>query len=244
MTAALNPMPSADLAKVSLDRLDAVASAMERKWGIDRLPKLVDAPLAVRFRRQAERLDEAIRSNAQAAMSVQAEAMLRAWNALDAAAITGGWKPLEPTIWETVLPETGEVVAIVRDAAEASAIAKERKGAVWTLAEVAIAIEAFGETVRTAKAAFPGADVVGVRPAGTTAKLAIGSAAPSVRAEGPSSRGGINLSRQRRGRSAGVSGGIAGLTAPLPIPAPNSTRAERSPTAPPIDWDRGDDIPF
>jgi type III secretion system FlhB-like substrate exporter len=110
MTAALNPMPAADLAKASLDRLDAVASVMERKWGIDRLPKLVDAPLAVRFRSQAERLDEAIRSDASAAVSAQAEAMLRAWNALDAAAITGGWKPLAPTIWETVLPETGEVI--------------------------------------------------------------------------------------------------------------------------------------
>lgn len=106
MTAALNPMPAADLAKASLDRLDAVASAMERKWGIDRLPKLVDAPLAVRFRSQAERLDEAIRSDVSAAVSAQAEAMLRAWNALDAAAITAGWKPLAPTIWETVLPET------------------------------------------------------------------------------------------------------------------------------------------
>ena len=153
MTAALNPMPAADLAKASLDRLDAVASVMERKWGIDRLPKLVDAPLAVRFRRQAERLDEAIRIGVSAAVSAQAEAMLRAWHALDAAAITGGWKPLAPTIWEAVLPETGEVIAIVRDSDEAFALAKERKGAVWTLAEVAIAIEAFGDTVRETKPA-------------------------------------------------------------------------------------------
>ena len=51
---------------------------MERKRGIDRLPKLVEAPLAVRFRSQAERPDEAIRSDVSAAVSVQAEAMLRA----------------------------------------------------------------------------------------------------------------------------------------------------------------------
>lgn len=104
MTAALNPVPAADLAKASLDRLDAVAVAMERKWGINRLPKLVDAQLAVRFRSQAERLDVAIRLNISAAISVQAEAMLRAWNTLDAAATKGGWKPLAPAIWETVLP--------------------------------------------------------------------------------------------------------------------------------------------
>ncbi len=180
MTAALNPMPSADLANASLDRLDAVASAMERKWGIDRLPKLVDAPLAVRFRSKGERLVEAIRSNVSAAVSAQAEAMLRAWNALDAAAITGGWKPLAPTVWETVLPETGEVIAIVRDSDEALALAKERKGSVWTLAEVAIAIEAFGDTVCATKEAFPGAEVTAIQPEGTPAKLAIGSAAPVV----------------------------------------------------------------
>lgn len=235
MTTALNPMPAADLAKASLDRLDAVASAMERKWGIDRLPKLVDAPLAVRFRSQAERLDEAIRSDVSAAISAQAEAMLRAWNALDAAAITGGWKPLAPTIWEAVLPETGEVIAIVRDSDEAFALGHERKGAVWTLAEVAIAIEAFGDTVRATKEAFPGAEVTAVRPAGTTAKLAIGSAAPVVTTERETKPARKPPARNRRNRSVG----FAGLYAPLLDPRP-----EIPSTKPPIDWERGDDIPF
>lgn len=240
MTATLNPMPSADLAKASLDRLDAVASAMERKWGIDRLPKLIDAPLAVRFRSQAERLDEAIRSDVSAAVSAQAEAMLRAWNALDAAALAAGWKPLAPTVWETVLPETGEIIAIVRDSDEAFALAKERKGAVWTLAEVAIAIEAFGDTVGATKEAFPGAEVTAVRPAGTTAKLAIGCAAPVVAIERETKPARKLPARNRRSRSAG----FAGLYAPLPILSTNSPRPEIPSTKPPIDWERGDDIPF
>ena len=71
--------------------------------------------------------------------------MIRAWNALDAEATKAGAPPLAPTVWETVLPQSGEVVAIVRDSEEALAVAKDRKGAVWTLAEVAVAIEAFGE---------------------------------------------------------------------------------------------------
>lgn len=235
MTAALSPMPAADLAKASLDRLDAVAAAMERKWGIDRLPKLVDAPLAVRFRSQAERLDEAIRIGVPAAVSAQAEAMLRAWHALDAAALAGGWKPLVPTIWEAVLPETGEVVAIVRDADEAFALAKERKGAVWTLAEVGIAIEAFGDMVRATKEAFPGAEVTAVRPAGTSAKLAIGSAAPVAATERETKPARKQPARNRRTRSAG----FAGLYAPL-----LDARPEIPSTKPPIDWERGDDIPF
>ena len=235
MTAALNPLPVGDLAKASLDRLDAVASAMERKWGIGRLPKLVDANLAVRFRSQAERLDEAIRSNVSAAVSAQAEAMLRAWTALDAAALAAGWKPLAPTIWETVLPETGEVVAIVRDADEAFALAKDRKGAIWTLAEVAIAIEAFGDGVRAAKEIFPGAEVTAVRPAGTSAQLAIGSAAPVTPAVAEVKPIRKPPARSRRSRSLG----FAGFDAPLLVP-----RHESPSTRPPIDWERGDDIPF
>jgi len=235
MTAALSPMPATDLAKASLDRLDAVASAMERKWGIDRLPKLVDAPLAVRFRSQAERLDEAIRSDISAAVSIQAEAMLRAWNALDAAAIKGGWKPLAPSIWEAVLPETGEVIAIVRDSAEAFAIARERNGAVWTLTEVALAIEHFGDMVRATKATFPGAQVKAVRPAGATAKLAIGSAAPVAATERETMPARNLPARNRRNRSVGLSGVYAPLL---------DARPETPSTEPPIDWERGDDIPF
>ena len=240
MTAALNPTASADLAKASLDRLDAVASAMERKWGIDRLPKLVDAPLAVRFRSQAERLDEAIRIDVSAAVSAQAEAMLRAWNALDAAALAAGWKPLAPTIWEAVLPETGEVIAIVRDADHAFALVKERKGAVWTLAEVAIAIEAFGDTVRATKEAFPGAEVTAVRPAGTSAKLAIGSPKPVVATERETKPARKLLARNSRSRSAG----FAGLYAPLLDPRPEIPSTKPQSSKSDFDWERGDEIPF
>jgi hypothetical protein len=224
------------IADASLDRLDAFAQAVERKWGIDRLPKLVDAALAVRFRSQAERLDEAIRSDVSAAVSAQAEAMLRAWNALDAAALAAGWKPLAPTVWETVLPETGEVIAIVRDSDEAFAIARERKGAVWTLAEVAIALQTFGDGVRATKEAFPGAEVTAVRPAGTTAKLAIGSGAPVVATQREAKPARKLPARNRLSRSVGP----AGLYAPLLDPLPKLPS-----TKPPVDWARGgDEIPF
>jgi hypothetical protein len=240
MTATLNPIPAADVAKASLDRLDAVATAMERKWGIDRLPKLIEAQLAVRFRSQTERLDAAIRLNVSAAISVQAEAMLRAWGTLDAAAIKGGWKPLAPMIWETVLPETGEIITIVRDADEAFVISKDGKGTIWTLAEVAIAIEAFGDTVRATKQVFPGAEVTAVRPAGTAARLAIGSAAPVAATERETNPVRKQPARNRRSRSAG----FAGFFAPLPdlhpdIPSTKPVLAKAG-----IDWERGDDVPF
>lgn len=230
MTAAPNPIPTDALARASLDRLDAVASAMERKWGVDRLPKLVDANLSVRFHSQADRLNEVIRSDRHPAISVQAEAMIRAWGALDGAALEAGWSSLAPTVWETVLPETGEVIAIVRDQDEALAIAKERGGSVWTLAEVAIAIQEFGETVKATKRAFPGAQVTAVRPA----SLAIGSAPPVAGTEARTSPARTQPARSRRGRSAGVSS----------IHAPLFDPHSETPSKPPIDWSRGDDIPF
>lgn len=211
---------SADrFAQFAVGRLDEVAHAMERKWGIDRLPKLVDPALAARFAAQREKLNEALRSERPDAIATQAAAMERAWKALDAAALADGRAPLAPEIWETVIPSTGEIIAIVHTAEEASAVARERNGAVYTLAEVAVAIDAFGDQVRAVKATFPGASVTAVRPA----SLPIGSREPKGAGAPPG--------RKRTGRSASA----AGFFAPLP---------DASSSKPPIDWERGDEIPF
>ncbi len=231
MNAALNPPPAAGLARASLDRLDAVASAMERRWGIGRLPKLVDANLAVRFASQRQRLDAAISADVPAVTAVQAEAMLRAWQALDAAAAASGWQPLSPAIWETVLPGTGEIVAIVRDADDAQAVARTVNGTVWTLAEVAIAIEAFGDGVRAAKRAFPAAEVTAVRSPARPS-LAIGAAAPGA---GMGKPGRNPAGRSRRSLAAG----FPGPATPLADPRPATPSA-----MPPVDWARGDELPF
>jgi hypothetical protein len=206
-------------ASFAVERLDEVAHVMERKWGINRLPKLVDAVLAARFDAQRDKLNEALRSDRPDAIAIQASAMERAWKALDAAALSVGATPLSPTVWEAVLPSTGEVVAIVRTVEEASVIARDRKGAVYTLAEVAVAIDAFGDQVRAVKAAFPGASVTAVRPA----SLPIASREPKG--------AGVPPGRKRTRRSAGT----ASFFAPLP---------ETSSSKPPIDWERGDEIPF
>ena len=206
-------------AQFAVGRLDEVAHAMERKWGIDRLPKLVDPALAARFEVQREKLNEALRSERPDAIATQAAAMERAWKALDAAALADGRAPLAPEIWETVIPSTGEIIAIVHTAEEASAVARERNGAVYTLAEVAVAIDAFGDQVRAVKATFPGASVTAVRPA----SLPIGSR--------ESKRAGVPPGRKRTRRSSSA----AGFFAPLP---------ETASSKPPIDWERGDEIPF
>jgi hypothetical protein len=146
-----------------LDGLDQVALAMERKWGIGRLRLLVSDLLRAKFDAQKDRLDAAIESDREAYVRVQAEAMKRAWVALDRAATEAGHKALAPEVWECALPSSGEVVSIVRTKAEAHHVA--RSGQVWTIAEIALLIERLGETVAATKRTSPGAAVTAIRNA-------------------------------------------------------------------------------
>lgn len=223
------------LANASLERLDELASSMERRWGVGRLPKLVDAALAVRFASQRDRLDEAIRIDDPAAVAVQAEATIRAWRALDADATKAGWTHLDASIWEATLPESGEVIAIVRDTAEASKVAKSRvgKATVWTLAEVAVAIEAFGAAVRATKAAFPGAEVKAVRPASLNIGAVEQKPAQDGRWQGrryPPSRKAISAA--------------SGFHAPPGVDPKTRHKPVAPSNLPPGFWERGDDVPF
>lgn len=215
------------LAQAAVDWLDEVALAMERKWGIDRLLRLVDPALAVRFRAQKERLDEALASGRADAIKAQAEAMARAWSALDQAATAAGAQPLKAEVWETRLPSSGTVVAIVRTAEEAYAIARERDGAVFTLDEVAHALDAFGEQVRAIKRAFPGAEVTAVRSSG----LNIGTSGQKPGKDSFSAPARKVGSGRRRKTNLWPSGSEIG----------GSSLAAR---AKEFDWERGDDIPF
>lgn len=213
-------------ARAAVDCLDEIAIAMERKWGVDRLRRLVDPALAARFDAQGEKLGDALRSDRHDAIVAQAGAMERAWKALDANAIARGARPLSPTVWEAIMP-SGEVVAIVRTPEEAHALIGERGGAVFTLAEVAIALEAFGDRVRAVKEEFPGASVTAVR----TPALNIGGRAGN-QAAGAKTRG-------RRGASTGK---ITKATSEL-LNGP-SKNVGAQPLEDGFDWAVGDEMPF
>jgi len=144
-----------------VDGLDQVALAMERKWGVDRLRLLVSDLLRARFDEQKDRLDQALVTNDEAFVRAQVGGMRRAWESLELAASEAGETPLAPQVWECMLPDTGEIVSLVRTSAEAHHVA--RAGRVFTVAEVAILIAALGNGVLEAKKLFPGATVTGVR---------------------------------------------------------------------------------
>ena len=106
--------PSSYRIQAMVDGLDQVVLAMERKWGVGRLRLLVSDLLRARFDEQKDRLDQAIAGNHEGYVRIHADGMRRAWEALDRSAREAGEVPLAPEVWECVLPDTGEIVSLVR----------------------------------------------------------------------------------------------------------------------------------
>lgn len=152
-----------------LQGLDEVARTTEAEWGVGRLPLLVDIELRAKFLKQAARFDAAFEEAWGSAMLTRAQldayvsaagGMQRAWAALAKAAREAGHKPVEPEVWEAVL-EDGSIACIVRTNSEAGkVIADGRALNVWTLEEVARAIDLLPDVVCQTKIAFPGAQVM------------------------------------------------------------------------------------
>lgn len=140
-----------------IDGVDAVARAMETKWGVDRLRLLVSDDLRAKFDRQRVKLNIAIWHGDLADLERECPRSITAWRALDAAATAAGQPVLSPEAWETALSD-GTVVTIVRSRAEQYAVSDGRRRQVWTLDEVARCIEQFPAVVK-AKQTFPGATV-------------------------------------------------------------------------------------
>lgn len=149
----------------ALADLDGVAQGMERKWGIGRLELAVPVDLADKFRRQAQKLDDALSgTNAQEQLT-QIGGMSRAWQALDAKAAAEGVQPAPVDWWEVGL-EDGSVAVLLRSEADwprVQEMASTRKLAVFTAEEIGRLLTAY-EGIVKAKLAFPGAVVERVKP--------------------------------------------------------------------------------
>lgn len=152
--------------QIALERLDEVASSMERRWGVDRLPRLVSVDLAEKFHRQVEKLNQAITEEAtggsMANVEYEAGRMLNAWVALDAAAVAGGGQPIVPKWFEAALPD-GRLLIVCDDPAGAHKLAGDnRMATVWSMDEIVRVLWQF-EMVNDAKVVWPGAKVEQVR---------------------------------------------------------------------------------
>jgi len=142
---------------------------MEAKWGVERLPLLVDAELRAKFERQRIKVGEAL-SEAWSAKVLTRDmletaiarcaAMERAWAVLDAQATSDRQMPISAVV--TVLEgrtHDGSVLAVVGTNAEAKHVLDEgRATVVLTLEEVANLLKAVGPVLEI-KRSFPGAMV-------------------------------------------------------------------------------------
>lgn len=166
-------MPNSDDA-VTLQSLhtgiDEIARRMEDKWGVERLPLLVDAELRAKFERQRLKVRAALQEAWSAEFLTRDQldtaiarcaALERAWGALDAQATSDRQMPISAVV--TVLEgrtHDGEVLAVVSTNAEAKHVLQEgRAMVVLTLEEIANLLRAVGPAIEI-KRAFPGAMVM------------------------------------------------------------------------------------
>jgi len=170
VTTASSSAPTALVTPVSYDQcmavvagVDHVASTLEARWGIRRLPLIVSDDTRLRFRSACALWAEAIKGWQVGEVTRAGAMMRRAWAALEAEAINLGHAPIEPHSLEAALPD-GTVLAIVNSADDAHHVASNaagRKVIALTVEEVARLYERYGrQDLQTSiLAAFPGSAV-------------------------------------------------------------------------------------
>ena len=141
---------------------DRECRRLDAKWGQDRLPDLVSPETAARWGTAMANLNAAIDAQDPALVVARVNACLRGFAAMDAEATAAGHQPISPEAWEFQID--GKTCAVLRDDAAWPAYTAARPGVrIYTLREVANALEAYGQTVAAVKDAFPGATVTAVR---------------------------------------------------------------------------------
>jgi len=150
-------------ADLSLAPFDAAVRAMDKRWGIDRLPELVSTESAAKWGKAMAGLNGAIDAHDPDKVKFWVEVSLRGLTAMDAEAVSLGRPVSDPMIWE--YQYEGTTFGIIEDGREWPAAYANRPGiAIHTMREVAIALHAQRSgIVNAAKLAFPGAEVTAIR---------------------------------------------------------------------------------
>lgn len=146
----------------ALAPFDKAARDAERVWGIDRLPALVSPETAVKFGSAMAKLNAAIDANDAAEVATRAAVCTRGLAAMDAEARAAGHAPQMPQAWQVDVG--GRVCAILSDADLWPAYTAANPGVrTYTLREVGLALEHYGNIVASVKDTFPGAEIAAVR---------------------------------------------------------------------------------
>ena len=148
----------------ALKPLDEVAADCELRWGRERLQGLVSPETAAKFEAAKAKLDVAIADKDVALVIRRAKNMMAGWKALENEAIEAGHKPAPPELWYATAPnEYGDdelQIVIAKD--NSAATLAQTDLPVYTVTEIARIVRAWRSQmdVHTAKAAFPGAEIV------------------------------------------------------------------------------------
>lgn len=132
---------------------DAMAHKMDRKWGIDRLPELVEPEMAERYGSALGRLNEAIREDNAQEVAICVQVCLRGLTALDEAAMSKQAPLADPSVIECEYQ--GFKFGIMTEGRYWQAVKEARPDlTVFTLEEIGAALQAMRldhPLIRTAK---------------------------------------------------------------------------------------------
>lgn len=144
-----------------VDAVDAKGRAADEKWGVGRLPTLVPAEWAGKFRQQQRKFSAAIGQWDYPEALKHGQAMERAYAKLDELAEASGAEKGLPEQWEFEVD--GKLVILVKDLRRTNQVELHgREAQVWSLDEIASVIRQH-PILAAAKDAFPGATIESVR---------------------------------------------------------------------------------
>ena len=142
---------------------DRAARHAEATWGIDKLPELVSPETAAKYGSALAKLNAALEANNPDEVAARAAVCIRGIAAMDAEARAAGHAPMPDDFW--MYEQNGDRIIIARTMTDWPLIEKMHPGVpIFSLREVANALEAYGQTVIAVKQHFPGAQVTRTTP--------------------------------------------------------------------------------
>lgn len=123
-----------------VSELDNTSVRYEALWGVGKLAEYADAPLREKWDRQWLRLNDALRGSDYDLAIDLAQGCIRAWAALESAAIAKGYKPIAPDCIEIAHPETGNVYRLCKTIDDARVV--KQSVSTYSLDEVVRILEA------------------------------------------------------------------------------------------------------
>jgi len=156
----------------ALEQIDTIVRAvdqrgrdMDNRWGLGRLPAMVDPAIGEKFRVQRRKFSAAVLDLNLEQSQIQGDGMLRAYAKLDELATAKHGEPVKPEQWEFTVGVDEELIILVRDIKDTGRVdTGGRQCQVWSLDEIASVIRNH-PLIAAAKEQFPGAIVESVRPA-------------------------------------------------------------------------------